>query len=979
MKYTILTSLLTGLTLSSFIAAAKPEPSDPTPTGFIENKGQVHTPAGVAVPAVKYLLPLPGLNVQLRANGFSYDAWRREGNARPKEASPLPWKRGTAPAYRFHRVDVAFVGAQPGARLQTADAGAGASNYYGSYAPQGVTGVQHFGTVTYKNVWPAIDVEFKAQPGGDKPVEYNFILHPGADIADIRLRYEGADAAELRGGVLQLPLGVGTLSESIPASYWADTRQAVDVRYAVLTQDAGSITVGFSSPQVGAKCRLPLVIDPTPNISWGTYYGGADYDAANGTAGDSLGNSYMAGTTSSVSAIATTGAHQTTLATGDIAAFAAKFNSSGVRQWATYYGSTDGEGWDIAVDATGANVYLAGYTGATIGIATSAAYQTTFAGGNYDGFLVRFNSSGVRQWGTYYGGSGNDYCTGISLDAGGNPHVAGATESINAIASTGAHQTAYGGGSGSGDPGDGFVVKFNSSGTRQWATYYGGTDDDYLFGIGVDGTGAVYTSGTALSTTGIATTGAHQATLSGSADAYVVKFNSSGVRQWGTYYGGNDEDYSWELAVQRSTGDVYMCGATSSTSGIATTGAHQTAYGGGSFTYDAFLVRFNSSGVRQWGTYYGGNDDDESRGVALDSAGDVYLGGYTGSSNAISTPGAYQASINQGGYDAFLAKFSSGGTRQWGTYYGGTDEEFVNFHGVAVSGSVGTGTEGIHLSGETYSATGLSTTGAHQALNGSPFDGDGFFTRFTNCVSTTAPPVVTIIASPSAPQCAEVPVTFTATTTGSTAVAYRWLRNGVPVAGATSATYTLALPANGDPISVIASIQGSCGDTLRDTSNVVTVSVLPLPVPVITPAGNVLSTTTFITYKWMLNGTLIPGATTQTHTATASGTYRVIVTASNGCSDTSAPLPFTTSVGDVDGIGAAIRIFPNPASDVLTIESPVAVDAVVSGMDGRVLLREEKASALRLSALADGLYTVCLTDRRTGAVIRVEKVVKRTR
>ena len=63
-------------------------------------------------------------------------------------------------------------------------------------------------------------------------------------------------------------------------------------------------------------------------------------------------------------------------------------------------------------------------------------------------------------------------------------------------------------------------------------------------------------------------------------DAFLVKFNSSGVRQWGTYYGGTGTDMAIP-ALQMPVGIVYLSGWTTSTSGIATTGAHQTTYGGG--------------------------------------------------------------------------------------------------------------------------------------------------------------------------------------------------------------------------------------------------------------------------------------------------------------------------------------------------------------------------------------------------------------
>jgi len=138
-------------------------------------------------------------------------------------------------------------------------------------------------------------------------------------------------------------------------------------------------------------------------------------------------------------------------------------------------------------------------------------------------------------------------------------------------------------------------------------------------------------------------------------DAFLVKFNSSGVRQWGTYYGGTVNDEESSCATDAS-GNVYLAGRTKSTTAIATTGAHQTTYGGG--YYDAFLVKFNSSGVRQWGTYYGGTGTDEGRSCATDTSGNVYLAGYTQSTTGIATTGAHQTTYG-GSSDAFLVKFDA--------------------------------------------------------------------------------------------------------------------------------------------------------------------------------------------------------------------------------------------------------------------------------------------------------------------------------
>ena len=456
--------------------------------------------------------------------------------------------------------------------------------------------------------------------------------------------------------------------------------------------------------------------------AWGTYYTGTGQvwpngeERGNSCITDAAGNVYMVGFTSSNSDIATAGAHQTVYAGGPIVfgtggydAFLVKFNSSGVRQWATYYGgSQDDMGISCAVDASG-NVYMIGSTSSTSGIATAGAHETTVN----DGFLVKFNSSGVRQWGTYFEGNGNA-CT---TDASGNIYIVGLTNSTSGIATAGAHQTVMSG------SGDAFLVKFNSSGVKQWGTYFGGP---YTLASGMetglscatDALGNVYMTGHTPSTSDIATAGAHQTIYGGSStDAFLVKFNSSGVIQWGTYYGGAGVDIGYSCATD-ATGNVYLAGDTQqeflpASSGMTTIGAHQSAYGGG--YSDGFLVKFDSNGLRQWGTYYGGSLLDVSFSCATDASGNVYMSGNTQSSAGIATSGAHQTTFN----DAFLVSFNSSGVRQSGTYYGGIKN-------VCTSDASGN----VYMTGYTQSNSDIATAGAHQTANGNNGYSDAFLVKF---------------------------------------------------------------------------------------------------------------------------------------------------------------------------------------------------------------------------------------------------------
>jgi hypothetical protein len=310
----------------------------------------------------------------------------------------------------------------------------------------------------------------------------------------------------------------------------------------------------------------------------------------------------------------------------------------------------------------------------------------------------------IRVWGTYYGGSGADYSRSCTNDASGNVYLAGYTSSNTVMATSGAHQSAHGGGN------DAFLVKFNASGVRTWGTYYGGLGNDIGWFCSTDPSGNVYLTGYTNSNTGtvIATSGAHQSAHGGGNDAFLVRFDANGLRQWSTYYGGSGNDEGQSCATD-AAGNVYLVGITNTNTGtvIATAGAHQSSHGGAE---DAFLVKFNSAGVRQWGTYYGGSAIEYGYACSSDAAGNVYIGGLAQSTTGtvIATIGSHQNTFG-GINDAFLAKFNTAGVRQWGTYYGGSTQDW----GFACTNDA---LGNVYLSGWSQSTDGtvIATAGSHQ-------------------------------------------------------------------------------------------------------------------------------------------------------------------------------------------------------------------------------------------------------------------------
>lgn len=387
-----------------------------------------------------------------------------------------------------------------------------------------------------------------------------------------------------------------------------------------------------------------------------------------------------------------------------------------VRVWGTYYGGSLNEfGRGCKNDASG-NVYISGYSASatTTLIATLGSFQSTYAGGAFDSYLAKFNSTGVRQWGTYFGGAADDFGLGLTVD-GTNSYITGYTNSTETVLATAAvHQTVNAGGH------DAFLAKFDQNGVRLWSTFYGGASTDVGFACTKDAIGNVYIAGYTSSASGLSSVGAHQvASGGGGNDAFLAKFNSAGVRQWGTFYGGGSIDFGYTCAVD-ATGRVYLAGRVgggAAAGSISTPGSHQVNWGGSAAFYDAYLVQFNSSGVRQWGTYYGGGQEDVAHSCITDAAGDVYMFGESSSAGGtvIATASSQQATL-AGASDAFLVKFNSAGVRQWGTFYGGTNDDYGNECVLNTNGN-------ILVVGTTGGTNGIAINMPHQSISGGgPYD-----------------------------------------------------------------------------------------------------------------------------------------------------------------------------------------------------------------------------------------------------------------
>lgn len=668
------------------------------PLYFVQNKGQITDQHGQNRNDIDFVMKAKSMNLYVMSNGLHYQWYNSKVQDKKKDNVSI----------ESYRIDMTLIGAKEVVPV-TANEQVYHERYYGpAYGNNGIM-ARSFRKLTYSNVYPNIDWVLYIDAKGQQ-LKYDFVVHKGGNVADIRIAYKGATALAIDGGQLHITSPMGTVTEAAPYTYYAEGKESVSSAYVlngnVLTFDVADVT-----PQ------QTMVIDPS--LDWSTYFGGFSVECAYAVSSDTSGHAYLVGHTTSSAGIATTGAYQTTyVANKD--AYIACFDSSGILTWATYYGGSNSDNFFYVTTDTLGGIYAAGITATTSGMTTTGSHQPVFGGGVSDAYMVKFDATGARQWATYFGGGGDeavaasfdDYMVSITWDKATNKvYLCGMTTSPSGIATTGTHQTTIGGLK------DGYLAQFTTAGVLQWATYYGGSNDDKIVKMSSDMSGNVYVTGVTTSTADIATTGAHQTTLAGGVDAFVAKFNATGVRQWATYYGGSNDDGSSGIAND-NTGNVYIAGATTSTTGISTTGSFQQFIAGTGPT-DAFLIKFNPSGVRQWGTYLGGISPDNTSDIAIDGNNNICFSGTTGSIG-IATPGSYQSSFG-GNSDAYIAVFGPQGTRTWVSYIGGTDAD--NGFGISYSR-----TGDLFVAGNTSSMSSIASPGSYQmVLSGSQ---DGYVAKF---------------------------------------------------------------------------------------------------------------------------------------------------------------------------------------------------------------------------------------------------------
>ena len=611
---------------------------------FLENKGQLLDMQGKATPNLLFKANLSGVDMYISTNGISYVFNRieeEEENAnayRQEKQSSMPEMEKEKIAGEYCRADMELVGAAIRKEniIKEGENEEFSNYYYGGICPDGILNVHTYQRITIKNIYPGIDwVLFTADASASTPagkngiggLKYNFIVHPGANPSVIKLRYKWTDKPVLqRDGSLKITTPMGSITEGSPISYSATQRNGIETSYVLQGHDVSFKLGKYNNSET-------LLIDPT--LVWGTYF------------------------------------------------------------------MADPANEPTCMHADGTNVWITGSTISTVmptvNPGSGAYFQGTIAGFQ-NIFILKFNNAGVLKWATYYGGSlssdigydTNDLAYSINSD-GANVWVTGITESIdfpllNPLG--GAYfqsslQPASGGNR------DAFILQFNTSGKRIWATYYGGGLWDVGNSISSDGTNVWvtgFTMSTDLPVVNPANGAYFQGAVAGNGDAFILQFSSTGTLKWATYCGGNADDLG--TSIDSDGNNVWVSGFTWS-SNLPTLNPLNGAYFQGALggIRDAFILQFNTSGVRQWATYFGGSGNEpgwtmgSSTTSHISSDGtNVWMVGSTSSTDLpLANPlgGAYFQGSLSGADDAFIAQFNTQGVLKWSTYYGGSVNDNV--------------------------------------------------------------------------------------------------------------------------------------------------------------------------------------------------------------------------------------------------------------------------------------------------------------
>ena len=389
--------------------------------------------------------------------------------------------------------------------------------------------------------------------------------------------------------------------------------------------------------------------------------------------------------------------------------------AGGQALWATYLDAIGSDiGYSVAVDSLN-NIYITGTYISTEVITLKNASGTGQADSSITlpvtsssaAFLIKYDSNGIAQWATSLDGTANDIGYSVAVDSSNNVYITGQ------YISTGIVTLKNASGTGQADSSitlpatsstSAFLIKYDSNGIAQWATYLDGivvaSGFDIGYSVALDSLNNIYITGRYTSINPITLKNASGNTQvdssitlpSVSNAAFLIKYNFNGLAQWATYLDGTSVDIGYSVAVD-SSNNIYITGQYTSSSIVTLKNASVTGQSDSSITLPVtsssavFLVKYDSNGLAQWATSLDGTSLDIGYSVAVDSSNNLYITGQYISSSIVTLKDASGNGQSNSlitlpatsGSSVFLIKYNSNGVAQWATYLNGTSSDIGRF------------------------------------------------------------------------------------------------------------------------------------------------------------------------------------------------------------------------------------------------------------------------------------------------------------
>jgi len=344
--------------------------------------------------------------------------------------------------------------------------------------------------------------------------------------------------------------------DSNSAKQWTrqlGTSSGITEGAAIATDASGNVYVtGYTTgglvnnTSVGGNDYFIVKYNSNGDMQWVHQYGSVSTDRGQGITIDASGYVYVVG--------------MMPRAGNGLDLFVAKYDGNGQIQWSHLLGSTAKDvAYGVVTDINN-NVYVTGTTNGDLDGHASAGLS--------DLFVVKYDSNGFLQWSRQLGTAGADEARGIAVDANSNVYVTGYTDGgLDLNTSAGLI--------------DLFVVKYNSAGDIQWTRQLGTATNDFAYGVATDGSNNVYVTGYTLGLL-------DNNTSAGSADLFIVKYNSAGDIQWTRQFGTTRLDLAYGIATDLNS-NLYVTGYTSG-------GLDGNTNAGG---HNLFVVKYDSAGAKQ--------------------------------------------------------------------------------------------------------------------------------------------------------------------------------------------------------------------------------------------------------------------------------------------------------------------------------------------------------------------------------------------